>query len=201
MRIVELLQEEELWDYKERLKDIEKMKSLGDGAYGEVFQHPRFSNVVVKVFDHKTDTSYKKFLRWAQQHQNNPYIPKIIEVHLLRTVRNEESAIGIVFMKKLKPCPRSVYNRLYNDAASALMSSREYRTDPDIRRSVDRLLQKHEDFQHWPRFAWSLLGRHTKDKYFKEFCDLMSTSAGGDLHDENIMVDTNGQIVFTDPLA
>lgn len=49
-------------------------KTVGAGKYGSVFENPSYP-YVIKVF--MKDTAYLKWLNFAKEHPNNPYVPKI----------------------------------------------------------------------------------------------------------------------------
>lgn len=74
-------------------------KTLGTGKYAAVFGNDKYP-YVIKVF--MRDTAYLKWLAFAKQHQNNPWVPKI---------RGKVVRIGPTFMavrlEKLDPGGKS----------------------------------------------------------------------------------------------
>jgi hypothetical protein len=63
-------------EYVNRLRAL-GIKELGSGAWAQVFQHPLYSRVVVRVFT-QDDTGYKKWLKFIIRNRNNRYVPQII---------------------------------------------------------------------------------------------------------------------------
>jgi hypothetical protein len=63
-------------DYLERLHEI-GMEHLGNGVYADVFQHPYYKNVVVRVFT-EYDFGYLNFMKFVSKNRNNRYVPQII---------------------------------------------------------------------------------------------------------------------------
>lgn len=113
MKAAELLAEEKLADYFKRLVKKHGIKKLGGGAFSQVFQHPQFHNVAVKVYRNK-DTVYRRYLAWCMKNQSNPFVPKIIEqVQFTGT----SDPYNIVFMQKMEPVGT---NRFVNEVAKAL---------------------------------------------------------------------------------
>lgn len=197
MLVREILCEEDIHDYVDRLIYTLGIKRLGAGAFAHVFQHPKDPNIVVKVFNYASDYSYNKFLKWAQKNQHNPYVPKILSVRRIPAKDADvDDPIAVVFMRKLVKAPRAVYKKLHADALAALKAA----DSPAWKEAA----QSRGTFQSWPAAGWAELAKVSPDKNFRDFCAFM-VGAGdhdGDLHSENVMMDpSNGQIVFTDPVA
>lgn len=117
---LETLCEESFDAYVERLIKRHGINQIGKGYWGIVFQHPTHPDIVVKVYKGQ-DQDYTKYLNWCQRNQDNPYVPKIIDVHSHeyldkrkgvgnRDVRYQ-SFFEIVFMEKLKPVSLAEYKR------------------------------------------------------------------------------------------
>lgn len=70
-------------------------KLIGEGKYGAVYENPKYS-FIIKVF--MRDTAYLKWLNFAKQNQDNPWVPKI---------RGKVVRLGSLFMavrlEKLTP--------------------------------------------------------------------------------------------------
>lgn len=65
-------------DYLSRLYFKHKLKDIGRGVNGVVYQHPTMPNVVVKVAKAQRGLSVgDKWLAWCKKNQTNPYVPKI----------------------------------------------------------------------------------------------------------------------------
>jgi hypothetical protein len=188
-------------EYIQRLRRDHGIKGLGEGAYGKVFQHPEFKNVVAKVFHN--DPGYESYLRWVIKNQNNKYVPQVIEVHYFeipestRQVKNHqgrlvrrisgEERIGVVFMKKLKP-----------------MSNREV---TEIARTYAVLIgvrvESNTGFEDFTFDDWKDLAAATKtnDPDFSALAKWLARNQASDIHNGNVMKDENGNIIFTDPVA
>jgi hypothetical protein len=90
-------------DYIEILKRKYKLRVLGDGAFGTVFQHPTLKNVAVKVYRQVKWMSATKWLEWCKKHPENPYVPKIYKVDSLQIEQEgyQRYLHNVVFMEKL----------------------------------------------------------------------------------------------------
>lgn len=198
MQVSELIREEKYGGYVNRLIDKEKLRFLGQGKYGSVFQHPEFSNVAVKVFK-ATDNAYRKYLRWCLRNQSNKYVPRIISVHY----RGDGKKIGIVFMKKLRRASKKQITELAKHATALMYSGNPEMYDSS--REELRFLKAHMDFELFTNEDWDDLAdaARRRDPDLASFAEFMvkSRTNGGDVHRENIMVDEQGQLVFTDPIA
>lgn len=165
-------------DYIDRIDS--KFKRLGNGAFANVYQHPK-RNVVVKVFDAKDDKGYARYLKWAEKNQQNPYVPKIHHVERF-TNKRENEEITVVFMEKLKAARYKHLEEL-----------------------IDKLPLGY-DLDQYSSSEWFRVSRSdVDDKHLIEiakfFCQELPEGVDLDLHDENYMRRNNGQIVFTDPFA
>lgn len=162
-------------------------KALGSGSFGTVWEHPKLS-YVLKVFT-SDDIAYADWIATAQQHKNNPHMPKFISPRIVRIV----PGVVAIRMERLTRIDTATYNMLnminivVNEAiisrqsASALIaSSIEYR--------------RHNGFmtycQNYPEFvpALDILVKFVMRPGFRP-----------DLHDDNLMM-RGPEIVLTDPV-
>jgi hypothetical protein len=197
MKVAQLLREESLEDYLKRLVTKEKIKKLGGGAFSQVFQHPQFHNVVTKVYSGK-DKLFAKYVKWCMQHQNNPYVPKIIEQV---DYQNPDPAAKIktyhiVFMQKMTPVSGKRYVQAFLDALKL-----DPEEDDEI---VDQLRDGLEtnDMYILNSAVKQAFKQGNGDRHFAEVWKHITSYGVGnmDLHKGNVMMRGN-QLVFTDPVA
>lgn len=174
--------------YKDYIKRILKTnKKLGEGAFANVFQHPVYHNVVVKIF--KNDLGYLKYLNeFVIPNQQNRYVPKLISDDNGNFIHSF-GPIKIVFMKKYR-----VQNLNVN-----------------IHKYLRKIKRKYFSSISDIEFAafWISLVAQNKGIISKEDPDLVNISkffiknAGAlDLHDRNIAWDPElRNPIFTDPMA
>jgi hypothetical protein len=200
MKVAQLLREESLEDYLKRLVTKEKIKKLGGGAFSQVFQHPQFHNVVTKVYSGK-DKLFAKYVQWCLQHQNNPYVPEIIE-----QVEYQNPDPGakiktyhIVFMQKMTPIKtEKVYTAAFVKALGLDAS------DDDEEEIIDQLADGIDTADMY--VITSAVKQAFKlgkgDKYFVEMWKhILSYGVNNlDLHKGNVML-RGKQLVFSDPVA
>lgn len=184
---VQALFEEELEDYVKRLTKKELMKKLGSGVYGAVFQHPTYHNMVVKVFE-GGDEGYKTWLKFAKRNQNNKYVPKIVSIHYVENEYGDE--IGLVFMKKLLRAPVAKIRVLVKTLNDALKSQRS-------------IADHNYHFEEFSGTDWFKISKAVakSDPDLAKIALLFSDVPPSDLHDANLMMDTDGQLVITDPFG
>lgn len=182
MKLREMLVEETLSAYSDRLVKTLNIKRLGSGAYAHVFQHPHYSNVVVKVFQGK-DKVYKKYLKWVMAHQSNAYVPQIIEAVPYKVPGGE--SYTIVFMEKMTPMSTLKFRRWLRDVCGqdAVQAHHDYDWD-DLLEEMDSAILLSND--HDLREVWGCI-RSFGAKHM-------------DLHSGNVML-RGTQLVFTDPVG
>lgn len=182
---------EEFEDYIERLGDVEKLKTIGGGYYSNVFEHPVYNNVVVKVF--RNDTAYRRYMKWVLDNQDNKYVPQVVSYHKYK-MGEKRDKVGIVFLKKLKKIKKK---QLYDEVAKIAKYSdtlKDYKNrmtfaDFDVHDWKDVSKNAKKDDPDLAEFAkWMV-------KWFKR------TTQNDDLHDENVMYDENDHLIFTDPVS
>jgi hypothetical protein len=151
---------------------------LGEGAYSHVFAHPTDDSKVIKIC--WRSPNYIQYLEWCWGHQDNPYVPRIDSMTLVRNkLGGCLSELAIVVLERLAPCdsyePEHEGNaRVYDDFKDAFhMAAREPET-------VDPLLV---EVRKW------------LDGFVR------ADGAWYDLHNGNIMVRGKSQAVLTDPVG
>lgn len=199
MRIEELLSEEKIGDYFNRLVKSHGIQALGSGAYARVFQHPVYKNVVVKVYK-ATDKQYIKYVNWALKNQSNPWVPKIIEQV---EYKSKDGNLNLVFMQKLKPFADT------REAANAMMRA-AYKANPKLSKDEQDDLTDiiFEALSYGDLYPWIDFVTDTqlakKDKHFGKLWNdfIMKNQKAFDLHEGNMMYRVeDGQVVITDPLG
>lgn len=187
MKLQELLLEEKFDAYVKRLKDTLNVTRLGKGAWGQVFQHPKMPNVAVKVFH--SDPKYNRFIRWAQKHQNNRFIPKVIDVV---DVNSNDGKMSIVFFEKLTPATDTAVKKELNRIRKIL--------------GISAIGRQFKNFNAFTPAEWEQMAEQTKDADLAEFAQWMVANVTSrkkptiDLHNKNVML-RGSQLVFTDPAA
>lgn len=181
MKVREMLSEESLRDYSKRLVKTLNIKRLGAGAFSHVFQHPEFSNVVVKVYTNK-DRTYARYAQWCLRNQGNPYVPQIISITPFESVSGD--AYNIVFMEKMTPLSdREFYSWVKSVAgpqAAKDIKNDEWRNAFNSFREA-MVVSKDENLKKVMRHIFS----YGSQKF--------------DLHAGNLMK-RGSQVVFTDPV-
>lgn len=196
MRVQELLAEETVPDYLRRLMGTLKIKELGKGKYASVFQHPMYHNVAVKIFEY--DPEYLAYIRVCQKTKNR-WLPQVVSVHKLKmdeveTWRHKKynekpgkTNAWIVFFEKLRPASMN----------EILAAVREITKDvPE-----DQKMHVEGTFEDWNSGSWRIVSMYAKDKDTKKLADIALRIGFHDVHDLNVMIRSNGQLVFTDPVA
>jgi hypothetical protein len=178
----ERITKETFSDYKDRVRKF--TKSIGEGAYAEVFKHPKIPDVVVKIFDSKEDQAYDRYLRWCVSNQKNPYVPKIHAVDRFKCRGSYYAQeITIVFMEKLKKLNST-------------------QIDKKAKQIIPKSVFHYGDIYDLRRNDWMKVAEVARDPNLKKFARFISSSHDCfDFHDGNIMTRKDGQLVFTDPLA
>lgn len=90
--------------YTQRLIKLHGIKRIGKGAFADVFLHPTLPNVAVRVSD-MTDAN-NDWLTLAQDHQSNPWMPKVFELRTAKVARpggHGELEFFVAFVERLKP--------------------------------------------------------------------------------------------------
>lgn len=153
------------------------MKRLGRGATASVFQHPKYSEVVVKVGLAKPDSEGYEWLHWCRSHLN-PWTPQVYSLEELDTVLPEgkEGRMFIAFMERLEKADSAVVRRFFADHATVFpkLERSFWGFDPDALKSI-------------------------KDKELLSALRAVNRFKHCDFKLENVMM-RGSQIVFSDPV-
>ena len=189
MRVIELLQEVKLKTYLTQLVKKYGIQKLGGGAFSQVFQHPEFKNVVVKVYTGK-DVVYKRYVDWCMKHQSNPYAPQIIEQTKYSSPKGDE--YNIVFMQKMARVSAKRFKQQLR-AAMPKAKPQEFEALDEAIDDYDMIETFNELNRMIPIFG---------DAHLQEIWKHIKTygKAKFDLHPGNVML-RGSQLVLTDPVA
>lgn len=192
--------------YLKRLTRELKLKKLGTGAFAHVFQHPAFSNVVVKIFTDE-DTAYRRYLTFVQANQSNSYLPQVIGTytHNAQKIKGYKKATRyeydpddlkytIVFMGKYQKFNRAKFKQWSKTFVSPLLKPEEGDEEDFIPKTLDL-----DDFNDWGTLR--NLSKQTKASNLASLCKFLYRNRNDiDLHDGNMMFREDFP-VFTDPVA
>jgi hypothetical protein len=187
MKIVELFEaktDQDIYDYVDDLIDNHKIKKLGMGDYGVVFQHPSDPNLAVKVMRSDEGNSIA-FLKYARKNwKSNPWLPKIFKIHEYEH-NDSGDQYYIVFMEKLKPLPKPKYKEFMEKELGIKDEGQSgFYLGNDI---------GHDTIEDVVKVA--------KDKKLKAVLDFISHyEFNTDLGVANLML-RGDQIVFVDPIS
>lgn len=171
------------YNYIDNLELVYKIEYLDSGAFATVYQHPTYHNVVVKVFN--SDKAYASYLQWCTKHQDNPYVPQIADI---KQVKNE---CIVVFLEKLKKS---------TNQARLVLCKQIVANCPALRGEISNRGMAYIDMLVWR--DWKYIAKNTSDTYLSQLARFLArTNHEIDLHGGNIMMRSNGQLVFTDPIA
>lgn len=159
---------------RERFK-ITNLDLLGDGCFAYVYQHPWYTNRVIKVA--LNSSCYCDYICWCSRNQDNPYVPKLdsIEIFDITTSTYYNHAV-IVVMEKLQPIMRSGHLK---DLMNYITNVDNHQPKRILTHRNFKKIKKVKDF--------------IRDKNFFSPCAI-------DLHSENIMR-RGSQLVITDPVV
>lgn len=92
------------------------MTRLGRGATATVFQHPKYSEVVVKVGLAKPDSEGYEWLQWCKAHLN-PWTPQVYSLEELDTVlpTGKKGRMFIAFMERLDKADSRTVRKFFSD--------------------------------------------------------------------------------------
>ena len=167
--------------YKEYVSRLHKLKlpTLGEGAFGKVFQHPEFSNVAVKVV--RSDDAYLRLAKFAMENPGNRWLPKVAS---FRHVDFDDSTDGyVVFTEKLEPIGFSEFN--------SFLIQLEGLCKHRVGASGDELFSLKE---------WKSIADSAPSDLATVIKWLYTCGLGMDLHAHNFMK-RGKQIVFNDPVC
>lgn len=148
------------------------MKQLGEGAFATVYGN-RARAVKIGRADEYGNERYLQYLSRASKYPKNPFFPKIFSIKVYR--KGTDSPYMVVEMERLQR-PKSAWT------TASIMES--FICDNDAVKVMEGMFTKRASKQLLE--VNSVLKKHRYDL---------------DIHDDNIMVRKNGQLVITDPVA
>jgi hypothetical protein len=162
-------------------------RALGSGSFGTVWEHPKLS-YVLKVFT-ADDIAYADWIATAQQHKNNPHMPRFVSPRIVRIV----PGVVAIRMERLTRIDTATYNMLnmINIAVNEAIISRQ---SASALIASDAHYRMHNGFmtycRDYPEFvpALDILVKFVMRPGFRP-----------DLHDDNLMM-RGPVIVLTDPV-
>lgn len=205
MKLQDLIAEERVDDYIERLTKTLGIKQLGEGYYSSVFQHPVYHNVVVKLCRIK-DPETIRYLKRGAKHPDNPWFPKIVGIHTVKFDRAEGSrgnfVTHIVFMQKLSPARKTDVKRALNLILDTLPDS-AFQKDYGRPSTYAFLMPRSRitSLTDLDEADWEGISRASSDPHVRQLAALLGSIGADDIHDANIMVRDDGHPVITDPVA
>jgi hypothetical protein len=162
-------------------------RALGSGTFGTVWEHPKLS-YVLKVFT-ADDIAYSGWIATAQQHKNNPHMPRFLSPRLVRIV----PGVVAIRTERLTRIDETAYSLLRQINAVVNEAIIERISAGDLIAS-DVMYRRHNGFiaycKAYPEFipALDILVKFTSQPGYRP-----------DIHDDNIMM-RGPVIVFTDPV-
>ena len=162
-------------------------RALGSGSFGTVWEHPKLS-YVLKVFT-ADDIAYAGWIATAQQHKNNPHMPRFLSPRLVRIV----PGVVAIRTERLTRIDETAYSMLRQINTIVHEATIERISASDLIAS-DVMYRRHNGFiaycKAYPEFIPAL-------DILVKF--VMQPGYRPDIHDENIMM-RGPVIVFTDPV-
>lgn len=198
MKVQELLAEETVKQYIERLTSSLNIKKLGSGAYASVFQHPLYKNVAVKVFE--WDPEYLQYIKICKR-STNKWMPRVVSIHTIE-MDEEKNRFHIRFNEEPGKTDGTIvfFEKLRKATHKEIVAAQEELCKDVPEEHQDDLLDT-PSFEDWGTGHWQIVKRFAKDPDTKRFAALAIRMGFEDIHDENVMISDDGQLVFTDPVA
>jgi hypothetical protein len=199
MKLFELKTKQSQDEYLKFLAD-KQIKALknGRGTFGDVFQHPTMSDIVVKVFTER-DHAYREWYHFCSQNKSNPFVPKffgnIRDFEFFNSDEDEYDDYSIVFMEKLRAMNHKQFNKFWNDVCG-----------PELSRKLTSGTFNFEstwfDSDEALRDLETIMDANVikDDNLFAVIDMIRGSNRLIDLKPDNLMLRGN-QIVFTDPIA
>jgi hypothetical protein len=165
--------------------------ALGSGSFGTVWSHPKLS-YVLKVFS-DTDVAYIDWISTAQQHKDNPHMPKFVSPRLMRIV----PGVVAIRTEKLSDISQSAYEIL-TPIQKIIDTAVITKTSPGT-----IIVRKGMEMESSPKYK-NFMAYCRSYPDFVPALDILAKFIGRpgyrqDLHDENIMM-RGPVMVFTDPV-
>lgn len=176
-------------DYMKMLEK-QKIKYLSGGAYGEVYAHPYYKNVVVKIISNY-DPAYINYLKFVAQNPGNRYLPQLIpnkngELISRYSMRGRDG-LQFIFMKRYVSSTHIQRERFRQYVSSTIAAPADFRIP----------------VTKWSKSMWQIVANRSTDPEIVTIAKYFSSSKYGlDNHAGNIMWDSElKNIIFTDPVA
>lgn len=165
--------------------------ALGSGSFGTVWSHPKLS-YVLKVFS-DTDVAYIDWISTAQQHKDNPHMPKFVSPRLMRIV----PGVVAIRTEKLSDISQSAYEFL-TPIQKIIDTAVINKISPGT-----IIVRKGMEMESSPKYK-NFMAYCRSYPDFVPALDILAKFIGRpgyrqDLHDENIMM-RGPVMVFTDPV-
>ena len=165
--------------------------ALGSGSFGTVWSHPKLS-YVLKVFS-DTDVAYIDWISTAQQHKDNPHMPKFVSPRLMRIV----PGVVAIRTEKLSDISQSAYE---------ILTPIQKIIDTAVINKISPgtiIVRKGMEMESSPKYK-NFMAYCRSYPDFVPALDILAKFIGRpgyrqDLHDENIMM-RGPVMVFTDPV-
>lgn len=153
---------------------------IGSGAYGCVYNNVH-EETAVKTGNALDNDGYLTFLKVARANQNNPFFPKIHRATLFKAKTDTRWESFLIEMERLQ---KGHSKPLWDDIV--------YCVEDLIYRDKARTIPGIEPVPKALKTAISLIKKaKTRHRYGVDW----------DIHDDNMMLRPNGQLVITDPLS
>jgi hypothetical protein len=178
-------------DFVSQFKVQNGLKKLGSGVFSEVVAHPKQKDCYkIGRIGRSGEDAYLEFLKMIRNKTTNPLFQKI---HTLTFFKNKDAREQwyVVRMEKLHPLWAMESKRVKPTPMAKIVRSLLEGTD-------QRNLKQFTDFLK----ALSITA--PKGKQLMEDVRVIDQSfklTQPDLHDGNMMLRTNGELVITDPIA
>ena len=195
---------------------------LGEGAYGEVFGHPK-KNFVLKIYK---DKGYRTFLDFLESQQGNPNVV-MIKRHIFKSndfLDKYSEHAEVVALEKLKPLPYGSFWERFISKIWGAMPDLATTDRPVVVETIRRHFREQIDYfkvrAKTEKYYNSDLKEYIKlsnafEIILKRYRNLINTifllkayvvknnlPVRFDLHSGNFMIrPSTGQIVITDPLT
>lgn len=200
MRTYELLREETITDYVQRLTRELEIKSLGSGLFSYVFQHNTDPRVAVKLV--VDNPSYVRFARFCMENEGNRWLPRIFSIVPVSFTagkwsdRTKLPTKGhVIFIERLSRATDAFIRKTALDVVAAL---------PEEAFAGEVFTKAISSFIDLGKKEWKAIARFSEDEDLRAAARYFATrSVPLDIHNENVMVRRGGkpQLVFNDPVA
>ena len=175
-------------------------EEAGRGSFGVTLKHSS-KPTVVKFWI--SDSSYDNFINYVAAHPSK-HLPKLYSKpkelsSFFARPKEFPDKVNYVKMEKLE----SIRNEADADLISFLFNQL---SKMHSKKEVDTLIKSLEEYKDSPHSEWVRLEELVNDlpKFLHEMFEMLHHLLNGknilDIHDENIMLRANGELVITDPI-